>query len=122
MGGAWSRDRCQIVRYSSIGRRGSTALVASLNRRALHIAIRTIDAEIAFERSQECPTAFAVIVELTGVGWHQFLRFVTAFRARQSRKRLNFNDLGHIRMIIANGINTGTVYLFLLIGPRVNRQ
>ena len=73
----------------SIRHQSSTALLPGLNRRTLHIAVRTIDAAIALERFQQRSAAFAVVVELTRVGWHQVLRPMTAFRARQCRVGFN---------------------------------
>lgn len=85
-----------MVRDSSAGRRVLAATIASLNGWALDVAVGTIHAAIAFEWSQQCPTAFAVIVKLTRVGWHHFLGPVAAFWAGQSRVRLNFVSFGQI--------------------------
>ena len=52
-----------------------------LNGRALGIAVRTVNATIAFKRLEQLAAAFAFIEELTRVCGHQLLLGVPAFRA-----------------------------------------
>jgi len=58
-----------------------TAGASFLNRRALGIAVRTVNATIAFKRLEQLAAAFAFIEELTRVGGHQFLLGVRAIWA-----------------------------------------
>jgi hypothetical protein len=62
---------------------------ALLNWRALHIAIRAVDAAITRERSEQRPTPLAVVVELTGVRWHQIPRLMTALGTGYRRVRFD---------------------------------
>jgi len=85
---------------SQVGRGHRAQLVATrsplLNRRAFHVAIRTINATISRERSKHSPAPLAVVIELTRVRRHQILRFMPTFGTGYRRVRLDWRQLwGH---------------------------
>jgi len=82
-----SRPECSLLIFTI--RHVSTTLITSLNRRAFHIAVRTIDAAIACKWSKNFATTFAIVVELTGIGRHKVFGLMPTLRTAYRRVRLN---------------------------------